>query len=48
MFPIHEFISLFVTSDNDVDSNLNGVDEDKINTRERLRYFQRTETDIRF
>ena len=30
MFPIHEFISLFVTSDNDVDSNLNGVDEDKL------------------
>ena len=38
MFPIHEFISLFVTSDNDIDSNLNGVDEDKLILERDYRY----------
>lgn len=46
MFPIDEFISPFVTIDNNVSNNVNGVDEDKIKTRERLRHYRRTKTDI--
>ena len=48
MFPIDEFISPFVTIDNNVSNNVNGVDEDKIKTRERQRHYRGTKTDISF